>query len=860
MSLCLSAKSRTDQEPSPNMLSRRQFLMTGATAAAASLLPRSPLHASVATLAGNPADASSAPYARRLSDGWEYLQGTLGGPWEIWHSQQVAVWQPVAMPHCFNAHDGCDPDVPYYQGNGWYRTHIPIANPYAGGRTLLHFEGAGQSTSVYIGEALAGKHTGGYDEFVFDITDLLHATTEPSGSSAKANKPAGVPLAVLCDNSRDLDRIPSDLSDFSLYGGMYRHVNLVYVPPVSFETVHIKTNLASPTSPANISIVAALYNPTVKNDSLDITVEVLNAIGATLHSSNHVLKPWRDAAEIVSFTIPTPELWSPASPHLYQCRVTLKSPDGEYLARENFGIRHTEFVDHGPFMLNGKRLLLNGTHRHEDHAGYAAAMPDDLIDQEMQLIKDMGANFIRLAHYQQSRRVLDLCDRLGILVWEEVPWCRGGVGNETFKDMCRRTLRHMIEQHFNHPSILLWSLGNEDDWPTEYPSVNQHDIRALFTELNSLAHQLDPSRYTTMRRCDFARDITDVYSPSIWAGWYSGTYPEYQKSLETQRERVKHLFHAEWGADSHAGRHSENPDKVLAEIATGHGTDERGLAYLPTGGEPRVSRDGDWSETYACNLFDWYLKTQETLPWLTGSAQWIFKDFTTPLRVENPVPRINQKGVVTRDMTRKESYFVFQSYWTDAPMAHIYGHTWPIRWGTAGEQKMVKVYSNCPTAELFVNGKSAGVKHRNSQDFPAAGLRWMTLFKPGNNSLRVVAMKNGKTVTDEIEFIYQTEPWGAPAVFRIAEKSRSTIAGKETITIEAKLCDAKDIQCLDARNRVRFTIAGAGTLIDNLGTPTASRVVEMCNGRAQISLESYGGTSVVGITSAGLPAAFCTLG
>ncbi|HEU5340069.1 glycoside hydrolase family 2 protein [Edaphobacter sp.] len=828
------------------MHSRRQFLQRGASTAALALLSRSSLYASIATLAANPADAGNSHNVRRLGDGWEYLKGSLGGPWEVWHSKEVAVWQPVSLPHCFNAADACDPDVPYYQGNGWYRTHVAIANPYKNGRTLLHFEGAGQTTSVYVDGKSAGKHTGGYDEFVFDITDLIPSTIPATG----------VPIAVLCDNSRDLDRIPSDLSDFSLYGGLYRHVNLVYVPAVSFETVHIRTTLPAPKSPAAITIVAALYNPAATTAPLNITVEVVSSSGAAIHSSKHVLTPWQGSSEIVSFTIPTPELWSPSNPHLYQCTVTLEGADAAYTAHETFGVRHTEFVDHGPFMLNGERLLLNGTHRHEDHAGYAAAMPDDLIDQEMHLIRDMGANFIRLAHYQQSRRVLALCDRLGLLVWEEVPWCRGGVGNETFKDMCRRTLRHMIEQHYNHPSILLWSLGNEDDWPTEYPSVNQQDIRALFTELNALAHQLDPSRFTTMRRCDFARDITDVYSPSIWAGWYSGQYVEYQKSLETQRERVKHLFHAEWGADSHAGRHSEDPDKVLAEVATGHGTAERGLAYLPTGGSPRVSRDGDWSETYACNLFDWYLKTQETLPWFTGSAQWIFKDFTTPLRVENPVPRINQKGVVTRDLTKKESYYVFQSYWTDAPMAHIYGHTWPIRWGRADEQKMVKVYSNCASAELFINGKSAGIRHRDSQDFPAAGLRWMTLFEPGRNVVRVVASKDGKTVTDEITFLYQTEPWGAPATFRLAEASRTTVNGQEIVTVEAKLYDAQGIQCLDARNRVRFSVAGTGTLIDNLGTPTASREVEMYNGRVQISLLRNGGPSVISIRAKEIPSAF----
>ena len=122
---------------------------------------------------------------------------------------------------------------------------------------------------------------------------------------------------------------------------------------------------------------------------------------------------------------------------------------------------------------------------------------------------------------------------------------------------------------------------------------------------------------------------------------------------------------------------------------------------MQKGAKAAVSHNGDWSETYACDLFDWYLKVQETLPWLSGSAQWAFKDFTTPLRVENPVPRVNQKGVIERDMTKKEGYFVFQSYWTEEPMAHIYGHTWPVRWGAEGEPRIVKVYSNCPTAELF---------------------------------------------------------------------------------------------------------------------------------------------------------------
>ena len=207
-------------------------------------------------------------------------------------------------------------------------------------------------------------------------------------------------------------------------------------------------------------------------------------------------------------------------------------------------------------------------------------------------------------------------------------------------------------------------------------------------------------------------------------------------------------------------------------------------------------------------------------------------------------------------MTKKEAYFVFQSYWSDLPMARIYGHTWPVRWGEPNEQKMVKVYSNCSTAELFVNGKSAGVKHRDSQDFPAAGLRWITSFVAGNNHIRVVAKQGSTTVTDEIEFLYQTETWGPPATFTLAEKSR--IGNK--VTLEAKLYDSKGILCLDARNQIRFSLAGSGRFIDNMGTASGSRVIQLANGRAEITIERNSPGQMVGaVTSSGIPSAFCTI-
>jgi beta-galactosidase len=400
----------------------------------------------------------------------------------------------------------------------------------------------------------------------------------------------------------------------------------------------------------------------------------------------------------------------------------------------------------------------------------------------------------------------------------------------------------------------MWGLGNEDDWPGEYPALDKVAIRGFMQEMGDLAHEMDPSRFTSLRRCDFASDIPDVYSPSIWAGWYSGVYTDYQGALEKEHALAKRFVHIEWGADSHARRHAEMPESV-AKAPFGSDLSENTPDSLEKGARAAVSRASDWSETYACDLFDWYLKVQETLPWLTGSAQWAFKDFTTPLRVEDPVPRVNQKGVIERDMTKKEGYYVFQSYWTEEPMAHIYGHTWPVRWGAEGQARMVKVYSNCSTAELFVNGESAGTRQRNSQDFPAAGLRWAVKFAPGKNHLRVVAIKNGVTVSDEVEFEYQTAKWGKPARFALAQMARD----KDVVTIEATAFDAQGVLCLDARNVVRFSLAGGGSLIDNQGTSTGSRVVQLYNGRAQISIRCHGGACTAGVTSEGLAPAFVTV-
>lgn len=694
---------------------------------------------------------------------WQFVRQDMANAWEVLRPAQygkpehVPLWQDVSLPHCYNAEDGVDPDVNYYQGPAWYRTTLVINNPYPGGHTLLEFEGAGQKTRVYADTTLVGSHVGGYDRWTVDISRFGNGR---------------LPIAVRCDNSRDVQMIPSDLSDFCLYGGLYRHVNLLYMPKDYLDDVRIDVwgNMVTidPTHLLHVEIIAPNGQCVYKGDNRQ------------------------------PITIRKPMLWDVDHPQLYTARITY----GEQRIEKRFGLRTYEFKEHGPFYLNGKRLLLNGTHRHEDHAGVGAAMTDSMIRREMQQIKDMGANFIRLGHYQQSELVLQLCDSLGLLVWEEIPWCRGGVGGEPYQQQAHRMLTNMINQHRHHPSVILWGLGNENDWPGDFSiKIDTAGVRNLMNSLHQLAHQLDPYRMTSIRRCEFCSDIVDVYSPSIWEGWYAHRFTDYRSRVESYIQRYPRFLHAEWGGDSHAGRHAEGCFDIES-----------------------ADRNGDWSESYIVRLYDWHLKEQAQMDNLTGSAFWTFKDFCTPLRPDNPIPYVNQKGVCQRDGTLKESYYVFQSYWSKTPMLHIYGHTWPIRWGDEHEDKEILVYSNQPEVELFVNGQSYGKKQRNINDYPAQGFHWIVKLKQGTNHIRAISAH----LTDEITCEYQIAKWGAPDHIKLSYANG---------LVTAQICDDQGIPCLDSKEWLEFSVIGDARIVQNLGTATGSRRIQAANGKASVRIE-----------------------
>jgi beta-galactosidase len=366
----------------------------------------------------------------RIKQSWEFLKEDLGGSWEAVRPategspESVPLWQTVSLPHCFNARDAVDPDQNYYEGPGWYRTLLDINNPYDKGHTLLHFEGAGQKTTVYVYTTKVAAHTGGYDEWSADITSAVNDFLRSPAAKRYKGK---IPVSIRCDNTRDLEMIPSDMSDFNVYGGLYRYVNIVYAPALSLDDVQLQAQTDAAGKEGTLTIRPSFLNTaniptgTLELRILDPQQKVIKTIKQTINANQGI-------QQLPVISIKKPVLWSPDQPQLYTVAATLTSDAGVAAWTGHTGFRHFEFVTHGPFLLNGKRLLLQGTHRHEDHAGVAAAMTEDMIRQEMIMIKNMGANFIRLGHYQQSKIVLHLCDSLGILVWEEIPWCRGGLG------------------------------------------------------------------------------------------------------------------------------------------------------------------------------------------------------------------------------------------------------------------------------------------------------------------------------------------------------------------------------------------------------------------------------------------------
>ncbi len=742
-----------------------------------------------------------------INNDWLYAENSTE---DIGDLTDYKNWIDINLPHSWNSEDATDMQPGYRRNASWYKKSLTIENIDESKDYHLYFEGANINTTVFVNGKKAGSHSGGYIGFNIAISEYIH-----QGNNE---------ILVRVSNEYDPEVIPSQKSDFFIFGGITRDVWLVSLPKNRIDDIKVLTpevsikkaslsldiNLAG-TNP-NVSIQATLYDP--------FGVKVSSKTIKTNSLQNQV-----------SFkTIINPKLWDTKNPHLYTVEISLL--DGKKLidqTTEHFGFRWFEFKDHGAFYLNGKRLLLRGTHRHEEHAGVGAAMSNAQHRQDMEAIKEMGANFVRLAHYPQDPEVYKACDELGLLVWDELPWCRGGIGNEAWKNNTKQQLTEIINQNFNHPSIIIWSLGNEMYWLPDFEGGDDPlKLNQFLSELNDLAHELDPSRKTAIRKYYEGASIVDVFSPSIWSGWYSGSYKSYQKAIDTYKKEYKHFIHAEYGGSSHLGRHTENP--ITGEgLIQSEGWEE---AIVQTQ-VANIAKIGDWSENYMVDLFDWHLRISETDPEFVGNVQWAFKDFGTPLRPENAIPYMNQKGVMDRNGEPKDAYYVFKSYWSDVPFTYIESHTWTERQGPKDKSRTISVYSNCNKVKFYHNGEFLGEKSKDITQFPASGLTWNVNFKEGVNKLVAIGIsKDAKEVLDSLEVNYRFTKNGAPK--KLALDYQIMENGHYLIT--AKAMDSNGLLCLDYEEKVYFQSLQGGITLKNQGTPTGSEVISMANGKASIEV------------------------
>jgi beta-galactosidase len=761
-----------------------------------------------------------------LNDRWSYLEDPQSDVQKLDRTQEQ--WKGVTLPHTWNTFDAVDQIPGYRRSASWYKRDLVVPATKNEFRYVLEFEGVNLKSDVYVNGVHAGGHVGGYIGFTVDITQFL--------KRGETNT-----ILVRADNSYDPNLIPSQKSDFCIYGGITRNVWLKALPTRFVERVLIKTPKVEKGS-AETTVTVMLSNATSGEVAGELEVVLSDRFGKEVarKSSRVRLTEGTTSYTMAMQRVKNPLLWSPSDPALYTASISLKvSGNVVDAVNERYGYRWFEFKDHGPFFLNGERLLLRGTHRHEDYAGLGSALPDSLQRKEMVMIKEMGANFVRLAHYPQAPAVYRACDELGILVWDELPWCRGGMGGDVWKARTEQLLKEQIVQLFNHPSIFIHSLGNELYWLPDFPGGDQVDsLRSMVRRLNTIAHELDPYRLTATRKFTEGADDVDLVSPSMWPGWYSGVYKTYEKAITDARTNFKKYLHIEYGGDSHVGRHTEAP-------VSGDGM------TVPEGWEENIkpqkvkniSQMSDWSESYIVNLFDWYLRISEQAEWFTGSAQWAFKDFPTPLRPENPIPYINEKGLVDRAGKPKDAYYVFKSYWTTSPaFCYIESHTWTERSGPPGSKRLVKVFSNCKEVELFLNGVSVGRRTKQIKEYPASGLSWNVEFREGANELKAVGYNGAvQSALDTLNIRYVTRK--NVEADHVELSSQRTPDG--TLLITAVVVDRNGDRCLDYNKRIYFASDGPGRLRMNQGTPTGSSVIEMSNGKAQIEFEPVRGAKAV---------------
>ena len=563
--------------------------------------------------------------------------------------------QTVDIPHTWNNQDGQDGGNDYRRGTCTYEKKFSCPEfDRQTQRVYLEFAGVNASAKVMLGGTQVMTHDGGYSTFRGDITDLLQAENQ---------------LLVEVDNSVN-DRVYPQKADFTFYGGIYRDVKLVIVNKDHFDMDYFGGNgLAVDADGTGKVRVRTWHN--AKN--AQVKVRLLDGEGQTV-----ALGEGTD----ITLQIENPHLWDGLDdPYLYRCEAELLV-DGRGVDRvaARFGVRSFRMDPKEGFFLNGRSYPLHGVSRHQDRKGLGNALTKEHHDEDMALIRELGANTIRLAHYQHDQYFYDLCDQYGMIVWAEIPYISEHMPNGRENTISQ--MKELIVQNYNHTSIVTWGLSNEITISTK----NTKDMLDNHRVLNDLVHEMDPSRPTSLA-CyavcgpfNKVAHLSDVVAWNLYLGWY-----------------VPGLFLNDLWIDFF---HAVYPNRCL-------GFSEYGCEGMPNLHSSHPRR-GDHTEEYQAIYHEYMLECFKKRPFMWANHVWNMFDFAADARNQGGEPGMNHKGLVTFDRkTKKDSFYLYKAYWSRSPMVHIAGKRYVNR-----PEKMttVKVYTNQESVTLYANGEEVGTK------------------------------------------------------------------------------------------------------------------------------------------------------
>ncbi len=558
--------------------------------------------------------------------------------------------EPVTLPHTWNAVDGQDGGNDYYRGSCTYALQLPAIRLPEGGRAVLQFDGVAMTAVVNLNGQKVAEHKGGYSTFRVDITDVLQDTNN---------------LTVEVDNS-DNDTVYPQKADFTFYGGIYRDVTLHILPAAHFV---MKENGAVP-----VKVTPVVTDLATRR--CEVTVEALVVDADRVRfalDGQEMSAPVENGTAKAVFTLENARLWNGLDdPYLYT--VTASLDNGETQSAR-FGCRKFEIDPQEGFFLNGRSYPLRGVSRHQDRKGVGVAITKEMMEEDLALILEMGANTIRLAHYQHAQAFYDLCDEKGLVIWAEIPYITMHMHNGRANTLTQ--MEELIVQNYNHPCIAVWGLSNEI---TAASPVNE-ELLENHRALNDLAHRLDPTRPTTMANV-FMLEITspileipDVNSYNLYFGWYLGELDQNDDFFDEYHAKYpdRCIGFSEYGADANPAYQTSAPER------------------------------GDYTETYQCVYHEHMAKMIADRPWLWATHVWNMFDFAADGRDEGGKNGENQKGLVTFDRKiKKDAFYLYKAYWSKEAFVHTCGSRYVDR---AEDVTEVKVYSNLPEVALYVDGR-----------------------------------------------------------------------------------------------------------------------------------------------------------